>query len=220
MGLTGGAVTLTSLTNVYKNAADVVKNPIGYNNVFGYNASAKALIDFRAVQLGVCLEGGSMGGALHRVIAYKEEIDANQPYPIVTYRAEIEDQKIAALYITPAFFFHFKANFSDRVYLYFGPTSGRFFSKEDMSWNGKSSGWLAGGNLGLVIKVNDRISIDIAEGWRMAWIRDFNTDINDRRQWYNAKVINQVDMYTTVALSHNTYNLSYVHSSIGIRFRM
>lgn len=220
LGLTGGVATLTSLTHVYKNASIISKDPISYNKVFGYSVTAKALVDFRVCELGVGIEGGAMNGTLHRVVAFKEEVDANLPYPIITRNNEIEEQKIAAPYIAPNLFFHFKINFSDRIYLYTGPIGGRIFSKEDMSWNGKSTGWIAGGNLGLVIKVSDRISIDIAEGWRMAWIRDFNTDINNRRQWYNAKVIAQGEDFTYVALSYNTYNMSYASSAVGIRFRL
>ena len=220
VGLTGGVATITSLTHL--SDAPLIKNktPISYSNAFGYTGAVKALIDFRVCQLGAGIEGGEMGGSLHRVVGFKEEINANLPFQLATYDYEIEGQKVAAPYIAPNLFFHFKINFSDRLYLYVGPMGGRMFSKEDLSWDGKSSGWVAGGNLGLAIKLSDRISIDIAEGWRMAWMRDTNTDITNRRQWYNPKVVGQEGRLTYVALSYNTYNMSYASSSVGIRVRL
>jgi hypothetical protein len=98
------------------------------------------------------------------------------------------------------------------------------FTNNNLSWNGKSSGWVAGGNLGIVIRLSDRISLDIAESWRMAWVRGDEITFENRRQWYNPEVLgpktNFTQDYTHVAFAINRYNLSYANSSIGIRFTL
>lgn len=225
LGLTAGGSVVTSLTGIDVNPyayGSMKKVPLGFNIAYGFSITAKALLDFRNVQLGIGVEGGSLKGTVNRQVGFKEDIEENFLYGLyVISGVETEKQNIASPYLLPHLMLHAKFNFSDRVYLYTGPIGGRMFSNNNLSWNGKSSGWVAGGNLGIVIRISDRISLDIVEGWRMVWVRGDEITPYNRRQWYNPEILgpktNIPQEYTHVAYALNSYNLSYANSSIGIR---
>ncbi len=228
LGLTAGGVVPISLTAIDANPYVYSYNqklPIDISKAFGLNVVAKALLDFHNLQLGIGVEGGSIKGTVGRRVGFKEDIEENFEYPLYVIPAvAAEKQNIASPYLLPHLILHIKFNFSDRVYLYTGPVGGRMFSNNNLSWNGKSSGWVAGGNLGIVIRLSDRISLDITESWRMAWIRGDEITFENRRQWYNPEVLgpktNMTQDYTHVAFAINRYNLSYANSSIGIRLTL
>ncbi len=232
IGLTVGGIVPTSLTaidaNPYAYASfygNTQKVPVNFSKAFGLNGTVKGLIDFRNLQLGIGLEGGSIKSTVGRQVGLKVDIEENFMFSMyVIPGVVVEKQNIAAPYLTPHLMLHVKFNFSDHVYLYTGPIGGRMFSKNDLSWNGKSSGWVAGGNLGLVIRLSDRISLDIAEGWRMAWVRGDEITFDNRRQWYNPEILgpktHTTQDNTHVAYAINSYNLSYANSSIGIRLTL
>lgn len=223
LGLTGGFSAATTFKAVNENPY-IQKTSISHREVYGYNGAAKGLVDFRVCQLGIGLETGTLKANALRTIGFKDDIETNYMYHFTVYTGvELEGQKLAAPYMTPNVFINFKVNFSNNVYLYLGPMGGRMFSNNDLSWNGKSAGWLTGGNLGVVIKLSDRISINIAEGWRMVWMRgeNINLDFENRKYWYNSDIIiPQPPEQTHVVLSVNSYNMSYANSAIGIRFRL
>lgn len=229
LGLTAGGVGVTSLkginTNPYIYGTIHKKIPVDFDKAFGFNGAAKALLNFHSFQLGLGVEGGMIKGTVAREVGFKKEIEENIMYSFyVIPGVETEQQKIAAPYLMPHLFFHIKFNFSDGVYLYTGPIGGRLFSKNDLSWNSKSSGWVAGGNLGIVVKLTDRVSLDIAEGWRKVWVRGDEINLSSRMEWYNPKVLgpptSKNQQFTHVAYSLNSYNLSYGSTAIGVRLTL
>lgn len=228
LGLTGGFSDVLSLKNTHENTYLYShKRPVSHYKAYGFNGTLKILLDIHKWQFGFGAETGGLSGTVARDIGFKRDIEENFQYHLrIDKDVELEDQKIAAPYITPHIFVHMKFNFSDHVYMYAGPIGGRMFSKNELSWNGQSAGWVAGGNLGIAVRLNDRIILDLSEGYRISWVRGAELIHTNRKQWHNDIVLGpepQAGVVVgdpNVAFAINRYNLSYATSSVGIRVRL
>lgn len=200
IGLTGGINT--SFTFMH-----TLRGP-GYEGLaFGANGSLKALYNIRKWQFGAGIETGTLNGDVYRTL--------KDPYTGYSthHRFVSKDEKVAAPYFAPHLLVNYKAKLPGSIYMYFGAMGGRISTKNTMTWNGKGSGWMAGANIGVVIKINKLISLDIYEGWRQGWIRNEPATygaFDPTRKYYN--------YYYYYPL--NKFNLSFFNTNIGVRFKL
>lgn len=215
-GLTGGGNIVTGLTGWY-NLKDLTKSSFSKDIVKGYSGTVKLIVDTRKWQFGLAAETGSLRGTLIRDISTASDMESTMYAPVIYGKQPVEKQNVAGPYVSPYLLINYKFNFSEAVYLYLGPLGGRMFAVNDLTWDGKASGWLAGGNIGVLIRLTDRLYLDITEGWRKIWVRGPEISSKNARQTYNAKIVDNEHFEKGVALAINNYNLSYVNSSLGIR---
>lgn len=199
IGLTGGINT--SFTFIQGNSG------VGYEGLaLGINGGLKVLYNTRKWQLGAGIETGTLNGDTYRSL-----IDPNTRQSGGRFLSA--DEKAAGPYFSPHLLVNYKAKFPGGIYMYFGAMGGRMFTKNTMTWDGKGSGWMAGANIGVVIKINKLISLDIYEGWRQGWIRNEPTTygVFDTSRKYN-------DYYYYSPI--NKFNLSFFNTNIGLRFKL
>lgn len=200
IGLTGGVNT--SFTFLH-----TVRGP-GYEGLaLGANGNLKALYNTRKWQFGAGIETGTLNGDVYRTL-----INPGSGY-YAGGRIVSTDEKVAAPYVAPHLLVNYKAKFPGGVYMYFGAMGGRMSTKNTMTWDGKGSGWMAGANIGVVIKINKLISLDIYEGWRQGWIKsepDIYGTFDQSRKYEN--------YYYYYPL--NKFNLSFFNTNIGLRIKL
>lgn len=195
------------------------------NKQLGGNVTLKAVANTHKWQGGIGVEAGMMKGRLTRLVGSKYDYidEVFLMYPIQYDRMVLRGQSTAGPYFTPHLFINYKVNFSDAVYAYIGPMGGMMFAKNDMSWDGFTSGWTAGANLGAVIDLNEKFGLDISAGIRQAFLRDNSTQPNTARALYNeSEIIASTNGVLTefYARAINEYDIRYLTGNVGVRYRL
>ena len=125
----------------------------------GANATIKLALNLKRWQVGAGVEIGSVKGMLNS----PDVLPSGDTF----YVAPVTGRKrIASPYMAPYILVNYKKNITDKLYAYAGVIAGRITTNNDLVPTGTVNGNLFGLNGGVVLKLNNMLSIEASQGWR------------------------------------------------------
>lgn len=191
----------------------------------GANGTLKTMWNARKWQFGAGVDVGIMSpGSVEReaIVIIEHNNDVTRVDEIWS-----EDSHFATPYYAPHVLVNYKLNVGELLYFYGGGVLGYTFTRQgfDMKPDRANTyyrnvrGLMTGANLGLVIQLGDRLSLDLSENWRMSFLKE--PDPAGYIALAKAKrtgAANHLEYFDDASLV-TEYNLHIFLTNIGLRFR-
>ena len=142
------------------------------------NGNLRLIYNMRKWQVGVGIDCGAVTkGSIERDVT---EVEVWNGDTTRINKTDGETAQFATPYYSPQIFVNYKINLPGDLYFYTGGIVGYTFSqhgfnikpRDNTTKHRKVNGLMVGANLGLVIRLNDFVSIEMSESWRMSMLKD------------------------------------------------